>query len=85
HRLAVGLSVTESLCHRALRLIEGEQVTTLDEVILRNAFAVFGGVSHLKCEGAQRNIDLEPNSIAYSTVFANPTAFMGAPMIQRSA
>jgi len=38
--------VTESLCHRVLRLIEGEQVTTLDEVILRNAFAVFGGVSH---------------------------------------
>ncbi len=48
HRLDAGLSVTESLCHRALRLIEGEQVTTLDEVILENAFAVFGGVSHVK-------------------------------------
>ena len=48
NRFDAGLSVTESLCHRALRLIEGEQVTTLDEVILENAFAVFGGVSHVK-------------------------------------
>ena len=34
YRFAVGLSVTEPLCHRALYPNEGEEATSLDRCIL---------------------------------------------------
>jgi hypothetical protein len=46
HRLAVGLSVTEPLCHRALNLNEGEEANSLDGDILKKIFRYFGGLTH---------------------------------------